>query len=130
MTGVARARRRVLLGLGGERRRAATSEPSPRRSGGGLEDDSVAEGLKLGQSALAGSICVALYEVVATEIVVVAAFGEQMPGDDQDGVGDGDGRLLLADPSGQAPELGRQVGVTAAGCTPGALVEDLAQPAV
>src|SRR3954453_14337616 len=51
-----------------------------------------------------------------------------MPADDQDGGGDGDGGLLLPDPPGQLPELGREVGVAGAGGGPGALDEDVEQP--
>src|SRR3954447_19698604 len=53
-----------------------------------------------------------------------------MPADDQDGVGDGDGGLLLPDPSGQPPELGREVGVAGTRRGPGALGEDVEQPDV
>src|SRR3954449_408523 len=53
-----------------------------------------------------------------------------MPADDQDGVGDGDGGLLLPDPPGQPPELGREVGVAGTGRGPGALGEDVEQPDV
>src|SRR3954454_21903955 len=53
-----------------------------------------------------------------------------MPADDQDGVSDGDGGLLLPDPPGQPPELGREVGVAGAGGGPGALGEDVEQPDV
>jgi hypothetical protein len=40
-------------------------------------------------------------------------------------VADGASSLLLADASGQPPELGGQVGVAAVGSGPGALGEDL-----
>src|SRR3954467_2084312 len=53
-----------------------------------------------------------------------------MPADDQDGVGDGDGGLLLPDPPGQPPELGGEVGVGGACGGPGALGEDVEQPDV
>jgi hypothetical protein len=57
-------------------------------------------------------------EVVAAKVVVVAVVGEQVPADDQDRVADGDRSLLLADAAGEPPELGRQVGVAAAGGGP------------
>jgi hypothetical protein len=52
--------------------------------------------------------------------------GNRWLGDHQDRVAHGDRGLLLADPSGQPPVLGRQVGVAAARCRPGALDEHLA----
>jgi hypothetical protein len=86
----------------------------------GFEGDAVAEGLELGDGPLTLAIGVAPDEVVAAQVGVVAVVGEQVPGDDQDRVPDRDGGLLLADPSGQPPVLGRQVGVAAAGRGPGA----------
>jgi hypothetical protein len=88
--------------------------------GEGFEGDAVAEGLELGDGSLTLAIGVAPGEVVATQVLVVAVVGEQVPGNDQDRVPDRDGRLLLADASGQPPVLGRQVGVAAAGGCPGA----------
>src|SRR3954451_23356881 len=79
---------------------------------------------------VAMAVGVAPGEVVPAEIGVVAAVGEQVPAGDQDGVADGYGGLLLADPVGQPPELGRQVGVPGAGGGPGALGEDAGQPHV
>src|SRR3954447_11113125 len=51
-----------------------------------------------------------------------------MPADDQDGVGDGDGGLLLPDPPGQLPELGREAGGAGTGRGGGAVGEDVEQP--
>ena len=95
------------------------------------EGDCVAEVLELFNEAVLATVGVAAAgEVVAAEVVVVGVVGEEVPGDDQDGVADGDGGLLLADPSGEPPELGGEVGVARAGGRPGALVEDLAEPPV
>src|SRR3954451_17651784 len=52
-------------------------------------------------TSVALAVRVAAGEVVPAEVVVVAGVGEQVPADDQDGVADGDGGLLLA-----ADELG------------------------
>jgi hypothetical protein len=49
--------------------------------GGGLEGDLVAEGLELGDGALAGTVAVTPDEEVAAKIAVVAVLGEQVPGD-------------------------------------------------
>ena len=54
-----------------------------------------------------GGVVVAAEEVVAAEFVVVGVVGQQVPGDDQDAVADGDRGLLVSDPSGQPPVLGR-----------------------
>ena len=88
--------------------------------GEGFEDDAVAEGLELGDGLLTLAIGVAPDEVVATQVVVVAVVGEQVPGDDQDPVPDGDSGLLLANPAREPPVLGRQVAVTTARRRPGA----------
>src|SRR5215216_6676738 len=98
--------------------------------GEGFEGDLVTEGLELGNGSLASTVGVAADEVVATQVSVVTVVGEQVPGDHQDRVAHGHGGLLLADASGQPPELGRQVAVAAAGCGPGALGQHLPQPAV
>ncbi len=66
-------------------------------------------------------------EVVAAEVVVVGVFGEQVPADHEDRVADGDGCLLLADPTGETPVLDRQVGVAGPGGRPGALGEHVAE---
>jgi hypothetical protein len=67
----------------------------------GFQDDAVAEGLELGDRPLTLAVGVAPDEVVATQVLVVAVVGEQMPGDDENRVPDGDRGLLLADASGQ-----------------------------
>src|SRR3954453_23615833 len=74
-----------------------------------LQADVVAQALELGDQPVALAVGVAAGEGVPAEAVVVAVVGQQVPGDDQDGVADGDGALLLADPAGQSPELGGQV---------------------
>jgi len=87
--------------------------------------------LELFDEAVSGTVGVgSASEVVAAQILVVAVVGEQVPADDQDGVAYGDGRLLLADPPGQAPELGREVSVAGMGGGPGALRKDVAEPDV
>ncbi len=78
--------------------------------GGLLEGDVVAEGLELGDCPLAGAVGVALDEEVPAKLGIVAVAVQQVPGDHQDGVADCAGGLLLADASGQPPELGGQVG--------------------
>src|SRR3954470_18129178 len=93
-----------------------------------LQGDPVAEAGELLDESVTLPVGVAAGEVVPAEVVVVAVVGQQVPGDDQDGVADGDGGLLLADPAGQSPELGGQVGVAGAGGGPGALGEDVLQP--
>ena len=50
----------------------------------GFEDDAVAEGLKLGDGPLPLALGVAPDEVVATQILVGALVGEQVPGNHQD----------------------------------------------
>src|SRR3954471_12729152 len=102
--------------------------PLKRSLCGSVEADAVAEVLQLGDEPVALAVGVAAGEVVAAEVVVVAVVGQQVPADDQDGVTDGDGGLLLADPAGQSPEPGGQVGVVGAGGGPGALGEDVEQP--
>src|SRR3954453_11109054 len=90
-----------------------------------LQADVVAQALELGDEPVALAVGVASGEVVPAEVVVVGVVDQQVPADDQDGVADGDGSLLLADAPGQAPELGGQVGVPGAGSGPGALGEDV-----
>ena len=85
-----------------------------------MQGDPVTQGVELLDQAVALAVGVAAGEVVPAEVVVVAVVGEQVPADHQDGVGDGDGGLLLADPPGETPELGRQVGVAGARGSPGA----------
>src|ERR1039458_786973 len=91
-------------------------------SGHFAEGDLVAEVLELLHEVVlvAGGVT-ASGEVVATEVVVVAVVGEQVPGDDQDGVADGDGCSFLAEAFGEAPELCGEVGVATSGGGPSAL---------
>src|SRR3954463_5987394 len=102
----------------------------PAVLGDRLQGDPVTEAVELLDEAVALPVGVAAGEVVPAEVVVVALVGQQMPADDQDGVADGDGGLLLADPPGQSPELSGQVGVTGVRRGPGALGEDVEQPDV
>src|SRR3954465_1375815 len=95
-----------------------------------FQGDPVAEAVELLDEPVASPVGVAAGEVVPAEVVVVAVVGEQVPADDQDGVGDGDGRLFLADSAGQPPEPGGPVGVAGLCRGPGALGEDAAQPHV
>jgi hypothetical protein len=97
---------------------------------GGLEGDRVAQGLELlDEVGLVPVMIVTASEPITAKVVVVAVVAQQVPGDHQDLVADGDHRLL-ADASGQPPKLGSQVGVAAAGGGPGAFGEDIGQPAV
>lgn len=67
--------------------------PATRR---GFEGDGVAERFELAdQVVLAGLGVVAAGEVVFTEVLVVAALVEHVPGDDQDAVPDGEHRAGL-----------------------------------
>jgi hypothetical protein len=75
----------------------------------GLEGDAVAEGLELGDGPLALAIGVAPDEVVATQILVVAVIGEQVPSDHQDRVPHARAAFLLPDAARQPSVLGRQV---------------------
>src|SRR3990170_5743044 len=99
-------------------------------SGRGLQPDAIAERLELADGPTAGPLGVAPYEVVAAEIRIVGVIGQQVPGDDEDGVADRDGRLLLADATGEAPGLGPEVRPAAARRGPGALGQDVAEPDV
>jgi hypothetical protein len=62
-----------------------------------------AEGLEAGDEALGFAVGVgAAVEVVGAEVVIRCAGGQDVPDDDQDGVGDGDDLglvLVLPDPS-------------------------------
>src|SRR5207253_2150923 len=69
-------------------------------------------------------------EPVLTEVVVVHAAAEQMPANNQDAVTHGQLSLLFADPTGEVPELGSQVGLATVCGRPGALMEDLTEPSV
>ena len=71
----------------------------------GFDCDLLAEGFELADEvALAGLGVVAPGEVIAAEVVVIAVVGEQVPGDDQDGVTDGEpgpGLAVLAEAAQQ-----------------------------
>src|SRR5512133_3841892 len=101
------------------------------RSGGWLEGDLVAERFELAHqvAGLAGGVD-AVGVVVGAEVVEAGGgVGEQVPDDDQDGAGDGDQGLELADAfhetpvalaeegvgGGGLPERGLEVGVAVAG---------------
>jgi hypothetical protein len=83
--------------------------PGLRRHG--FQDDAVAEGLELGDGPLPLALGIAPGEVVASEVLLVAVIGEQMPGNHQDRVPYSKGSLLLPDPAREPPVLGRQVAV-------------------
>jgi hypothetical protein len=88
--------------------------------GEGFQDDVVAEGLELGNGPLPLALGVAPDEVVATQVLVVAVVGEQVPGDHQDRVPDRDCGLPACRSVGPAANTGPKVGVTAARRRPGA----------
>ena len=73
-------------------------------------------------------LTIALVEVVAAQIAVDRALRQQVVDDDQDGVGDGDGRLRPAAAGCQAPVLRRQVGALGAGGGVGGLDQAGPQP--
>src|SRR5437899_13084764 len=81
-----------------------------RRSGGGrFGGDGVAEVLEAGDEPAADGVAVALVEVAGAEVVVDAGAPEQVEGDDEDGVADGDGGLLAAAPGGESAVLRAEV---------------------
>src|SRR5438552_124057 len=53
-----------------------------------------------------------------------------MPADHEDGVADGHGRSLLADPAGEPPELSRQVVSLVRAAAQGAPGQDVRQPGI
>lgn len=61
-----------------------------------LQGNLVPEGFEATDEATLESVLVAVVEVVAAEVVEVGAVLEEVVADDEDRVGDGDGRLLLA----------------------------------
>jgi hypothetical protein len=72
----------------------------------------VAHALELSdQPVPVGLMGLALDEVVGAQVGVGLAAGEEMPGDDQDRVGDGQGRLLGTATTPQPGVLGGQVAV-------------------
>jgi hypothetical protein len=77
-----------------------------------FEGDVVAHGFELGdESAFAGGVVATLVEVVATEVLVGLAGAEEVPGDHQDGVPDGDSCSLGSSPGTDLGVLGGEVGV-------------------
>jgi hypothetical protein len=61
-----------------------------------IEGDAEAERLELADQALPLAVAVALGEVVAAQVLVVALVGEQMPGDHQDRVANCDAARFLS----------------------------------
>jgi hypothetical protein len=98
-------------------------------SDGWFEGDSVTEGFELGDEALlVGGAGASLVEVVAAEVGVGLAGGEKVPGDDKDGVADGDGGPSRSAAASDAVVVGRQVGVFGAGGGVGGLDESDPEP--
>src|ERR1700716_1595181 len=96
--------------------------------GGGFHGHQDAEALKLADEAPLLFLGVdAPLEVVVAELLVGASLAQDVPDDDQDGVGQGEDGLVLA-LLPEAPEealvLGRQVGVLGMGGSPGRLAEE------
>ncbi len=80
------------------------------------EVDCVAEVLEFVDEVVAAFVVVgSAGEPVGSEVLVVVFVGEDVPADDEDGVADCDGGFLFADASGEPPELGWEVGVSAFG---------------
>src|SRR5262249_55783705 len=79
-----------------------------------LELDAVTERLEAVDQATGNALLVTLVEMQRAELAVGGLLGEQVVGDDQDGVADRDQGLLLAPPTSEAVILGRQVGAAAA----------------
>src|SRR5690242_13823644 len=104
------------------------------RSGGlgdGFEGDFVAELLELVDEAAAVAVGVfglAADEVVLAEVGVLDVVGEDVPGGDEDRVGDRDGRFLVAAATTQSLVLGVEVGAFAAAGGLGCLGQPGAQP--
>ncbi len=82
-------------------------------SGGcGGDGDVVAHGFELGdESSLPGVAVSSPVEVVGAEVGVGLAGGQQVPGDDQDAVADGDGGFAWPSASADAVVVGAEVGV-------------------
>lgn len=91
--------------------------------GGGLQGDFPAEGFEpADEVTLAVFGVVALGEVIAAEVVVVDVAVQQVPGDGQDGVADGEGGFgfsLGAEAAQEVAVLGWEVAVLGAGGGPG-----------
>ncbi len=79
---------------------------------GRLEVDVVAHALELANEVVSAGVGVlALDEVVPTELVLVLSVEQDVVGDHQDGVADGDDGLARPPTAPYPPELGGQVGV-------------------
>ena len=79
-----------------------------------LQADLVAERFEALDETTLESVLVAAVEVVAAEVMEVGAILEEVVADDEDRVGDGDGRLLLTTAGGQTVVLRAEVGVAGA----------------
>lgn len=76
------------------------------------DGDVEAQGFEMGnESSLSGVAVASPIEVVAAEVGVGLAGGQQVPGNDQDAVPDSDGCFAWAASTTDAVVLGRQVGV-------------------
>src|SRR5262249_43879503 len=87
-------------------------------------------GLEAADEPALDGVAGALVEVVGAEVGVDLAGGEQVVGDDQDAVADGDGGPLGAPPRRQPPVLGAQVGLRGAAGALGRLGQRGPQPGV
>src|ERR1035441_2627662 len=67
-------------------------------------------------------------EESSTRVVIEGTVGEEVPGDVQDGVGDGDGGLVGPSPSGESGVLGGEVGAFGPRRAPGCFDECTLQP--
>src|SRR5260370_27516387 len=86
----------ALSWRGGSTRRSVSGAGLSGASGGWLEGDLVAEGLESGDQAAGFAVGVlAASEEVGAELVVGDAAGQDVPDDDEHGVGDDDDRFLL-----------------------------------
>src|SRR6266516_2326194 len=99
--------------------------------GGWGESDVLAEAFELcDESADVGLVGQAAGEVVAAEVAVGLFAVEQVVGDDESGVADGDGGAFLASSAGQAPVLRGEVGELCSGGGMGGLDQGGAEPFV
>src|ERR671920_899097 len=95
---------------------------------GGFEGDLIAEGFEAFDGALSDAVGVAAVEVLGAEVLVAGAAFEEMVGDDEDGVADGDDGALPPASGGQAAGLLGQVAALAAAGGPGGLGEGGLEP--
>src|SRR5919107_1377723 len=95
---------------------------------GGLEGDLVAEGFEAFDGAFLDAIGVAEVEVVGAEIGVGGAAFEQVVGDDEDGVTDGDDGAFGPAPGGEATELFGEVPGLAPAGGPGGFGQGTPEP--